>query len=116
MEVENQLGDANIYEEVLNNICRKGEFVLVLLTISYLRMPSLPELIVPGREVTSNCGSYSENISSFLDFQLQPIAKKFKSNIKDTNDFLKKFCSVTNLPENSFTYCGCSWFVSHYSA
>ena len=45
MEVENQLGDANIYEEVLNNICRKGEFVLVLLTVSYLRMPSLPELI-----------------------------------------------------------------------
>ena len=61
MEVENQLGDANIYEEVLNNICRKGEFVLVLLT--YL----LPK-IVPGREVTSNCGYYSENISSFLDF------------------------------------------------
>ena len=52
------------------------------------------------RPVISNCGYYTENISSFLDFHLQPIAKKVKSYIKDTNDFLKKLRSLTNLPDN----------------
>ena len=57
---------------------------------------------VPGRPVFSNCGYYNENdnISSFLDFHLQPIAKKVKSYIKDFNDFLKKLGSLTNLPDN----------------
>ena len=31
---------------------------------------------VPGRPVISNCGYYTENISSFLDYHLQPLAKK----------------------------------------
>ena len=44
----------------------------------------------PGRPVIWNCRYYTENISSFLDFHLQPIAKKVKSYITDTNDFLKK--------------------------
>ena len=29
---------------------------------------------VPGRSVISNCGFYAENISSFLDYQLQPLS------------------------------------------
>ena len=45
---------------------------------------------VPGRPVISNCGYYTENISSFLDYHLQPLAKKVESYIKDTNHFLKK--------------------------
>ena len=56
---------------------------------------------VPGRPVIWNCRYYTENISSFLDFYLQPIAKKVKSYITDTNDFLKKLCSLRNLPGNS---------------
>ena len=56
---------------------------------------------VPGRPVIWNCRYYTENISSFLDFYLQPIAKKVKSYIIDTNDFLKKLCSLRNLPGNS---------------
>ena len=56
---------------------------------------------VPGRPVISICGYYTENISSFLDFHLQPIAKKAKSYIKDTNDVLKKLRSLTKLPGNS---------------
>ena len=43
---------------------------------------------VPGRPVISNCGFYTENISSFLDHHLQPIAQKVNSFIKDTNHFL----------------------------
>ena len=44
---------------------------------------------VPGRPVISNCNYYTENISSFLDFHLQPLARGVKSYIKDTNHFLK---------------------------
>ena len=36
-----------------------------------------------------------------MDFHLQLIAKKVKSYIKDTNDFLKKHRSLTKLPGNS---------------
>ena len=66
-------------------------------------LPKIHERLynVPGRPVISNCGYYIENISSFLDFHLQPIAINFKSNIKDTNDFLKTLHSITNLPGNS---------------
>ena len=42
---------------------------------------------VPGRPVISNYRYYTENISSFLDFHLQPLAREVKSYIKDTNDF-----------------------------
>ena len=40
-------------------------------------------------------------IPSFLNFNLQPIAKKVKSYIKHTNDFLKKLHPLTKLPDNS---------------
>ena len=42
---------------------------------------------VPGRPVVSNTGYHTEKISSFLDFQLQPMAQKVKSYIKDTKVF-----------------------------
>ena len=45
---------------------------------------------VPGRPVISNSGYYTENISSFLDHHLQPLAQAVKSYIKDTNEFLKR--------------------------
>ena len=38
----------------------------------------------PGRPVISNCGYYTENISSFLDFHLQPLARKVKLKIQMT--------------------------------
>ena len=42
---------------------------------------------ISGRPVISNCGYYTENMSSFLDFHLQPLAREVKSYIKDTNEF-----------------------------
>ena len=56
---------------------------------------------VPGRPVISNCGFYTENISSFLDFHLQPLAQKVKSYIKDTNHFLRKIKELGQLPEGT---------------
>ena len=56
---------------------------------------------VPGRPVISNCGYYTENISSFLDYHLQPLAQKVKSYIKDTNHFLSKLKSLGKLPQGA---------------
>ena len=54
---------------------------------------------VPGRLFISNCGFYAENISSFLDHRLQPIAQKVNSFIKDKNHFLRKITCLGQLPE-----------------
>ena len=53
---------------------------------------------MPGRPVISKCGCYTENISSFLDYHLQPLAQKVKSYIKGTNHFLSKLKSFGKLP------------------
>ena len=44
-----------------------------------------------------NCGYYTENISSFLDYHLQPLTQKIKSFIKDDSHFLCKLKSLGKL-------------------
>lgn len=44
---------------------------------------------VPGGSVISNWGHHTENILSFLYSHLEPLAKKFESNIKHTSLFFK---------------------------
>ena len=56
---------------------------------------------VPVRPVIFCCGYYTENISSFLDYYLQPLVKKVELYIKDTNHFLKKLRELGTLPKNS---------------
>ena len=56
---------------------------------------------VPGGPVISTCGYFTENILSFLDYHLQPLAKKVESYIKDTNHFLKKPKELGRLPKNA---------------
>ena len=56
---------------------------------------------VPGRPVISNCDYYTENISSFLDYHLQPLAQKVKSYIKDTNHLLSKLKSLGKLSQGA---------------
>ena len=72
----------------------------------FIRFHLLPKIHkrlhnVPGRPIISNCGFYTENISSFLDHHLQPIAQKVNSLIKDTNHFLLKIKSLGQLPEGA---------------
>ena len=55
---------------------------------------------LPRRPVISNCDYYNDNISALLDFYLQPLVRKVKSYIKDTNDFLKKLHSLPYLPDD----------------
>ena len=114
-EAEDQLGYKDIYEEVCNDprslistiheaiqkIRKRGD--LNADTIKYFMvkdpkfarfylLPRIHERLydVPARLIVSNCGYYTENISCFLDFYLQPMTREIKSYIKDTNDFLKK--------------------------
>ena len=56
---------------------------------------------VPGRPVISNCGYHTINISSFLNYHLQPLAQKVKSYITDTNHFLSKLKSLGKLPQGA---------------
>ena len=54
---------------------------------------------VPIRPVITKSGYYAENISLFLDHDLQALAKAVKSYIKDTNEFLKKLRSLPKFPD-----------------
>ena len=56
---------------------------------------------MPGRPVISNCSYYTENISSLLDYHLQPLTQKVKSYIKNTNHFLGKLKSLGKLPQGA---------------
>ena len=69
---------------------------------SYLR-PNIHEGMydIPERILISNCGFYTENISTFLDHQLNPIHMQVKLYIKDANDFLKKLRDPPDLPAES---------------
>ena len=66
-------------------------------------LPKIPKRLhdVPGRPVILNCGYYTKNISSFLDYYLQPLAQKVKSYTKDTNHFLSKLKSLRKLPHGA---------------
>ena len=94
-EAEKQLGDENVYEEVSNNVAyllktineviakirKQGDLkrdnldYFIILLLFYL-LPKIHKRLhnVPGRLVMSNSGYCTENISSFLDHHLQPLA------------------------------------------
>ena len=54
---------------------------------------------VLGTPVIANSSFYNKNISSILDYHLQPLAQRVKSYIKDTNQFLNKIKKIVKLPE-----------------
>ena len=72
---------------------------------------------VPERPVISNSGYFTENISAFLEYHLNPIAQKVKSYIKDTNDFLRKLDALPSLRKLvvlPFLYNRCCGSISQY--
>ena len=132
-EAEKQFGNTDVYEEVHDNSeplirtlhrtleenRKKGD--LKKRAIKYIEVKDpkiatfylLPKIHkrlsnVPDKPAISNCGYYTKNISAFLDFHLQPLTKAVKSFIKDTNNFLNKFCSLS--------IGRCCWSLPKYSA
>ena len=61
---------------------------------------------VLGTPVISNFSYYTENTLLFLDYQLQPLAKKVESYIKDTTCFLKQFKELDALSKKTIV-CIC---------
>ena len=70
---------------------------------------------VPGRPVISNCGSPTEKCSEFLDHHLKPIMQKGWSYIKDSGDFINKTKNLSTIPDNDFSYSGCSGIISQHT-
>ena len=111
-EAHKQLSDEEVYEEVTNDPSTLESTIFTALNKirarrdlsadnleyffkkdpKFARFYLLPKIHkrlhnVPGRPVISNCGYYTENISSSLDYHLKPLAKKVESYIKDTKSF-----------------------------
>ena len=55
----------------------------------------------PGHPIVSSNSHPTERISHFVDYHLQPLFHKLPSFVKDTNDFLNKLLTISNLPANS---------------
>ena len=100
-EASKQLEDKYVYEEVQNDLSTLINTIMQALekirlrgdlsndTLNYFLVKDpkfatfylLPNIHkrshnVPGRPIILNCGFYTENIFSFLDHHLQPIAQK----------------------------------------
>ena len=56
---------------------------------------------VPGRPVTSDCGTPMEKVAECLDYILKPLMQKSWSYIKDSVDFLKKIRNIGKIPEGA---------------
>ena len=125
-EAHKQLEDREVHEEVPNDPSALVNTIIKALekirlrgdlssdTLNYFvvedpkfaRFYLLPKIHkrlhnVPGRPVISNCRFYTEHISSFLDYHLQPLAQNIKSYIKDTNHFLNKIKKLGRLPDGA---------------
>ena len=125
-EAHRQFSNEEVYEEVkndpstfestiftaLNKIRDRGDLSADNLQYFFNKDPKfarfylLPKIHkrldnVPGRPVISNCGYYMENISSFLDYRLQSLAKQVESYIRHTNHFPKKLKELGSLPKNT---------------
>ena len=129
-EANSQVGDKDVYREVkgdaegppmkfikcvLGKIRNRGDISDKTLDYFLLNNPKLGRFYllpkihkrlhnVPGRPVISNSSYFTENISFFLDFHLEPLTQKVKSYIEDTNDFLKKITNLPPLPDD-LTLC-----------
>ena len=116
-EESKQLEDKEVYMEVPNDssapvstlfkslekITKRGELSQDTLNYFLVKDPKfarfylLPEIhntCIPERPVISNCGFYTENISSQVTNQI----------IKDTNHFLRKIRELVQLPEGTILF------------
>ena len=59
---------------------------------------------VPGRPVISNCGTATERISEFVDFNIQLLVKNITSIILATNHFLQRLENIGMIPEDATIY------------
>ena len=56
---------------------------------------------VPGQPAVSNCGTATEKLSEFVDFNLQPLVKMLPQVLKDMADFLLRLEALGDVPEGA---------------
>ena len=54
----------------------------------------------PGSTVVSSVNCYTNTISKYVAFYLQPIVKNIHSYVRDTTDFFQKLGKVKNIPND----------------
>lgn len=82
---------------MINSNVKAGRFYL---------LPKLHKEDCPGKPTISRCNMPTEKISEFIDYHLKPLATAIPSDVKDTNDSLKKFQDIGTLPENAILVTG----------
>ena len=71
-------------------------------TTFFYTKPKIHKKGIPERPVISSVNCHSSKMSEYVDCHQQPITREIPSYIKDTNDFLCKQKSITEVPENSY--------------
>ena len=123
-EANNQLSDKEVYKQVLGD--PKGSLMKIINSVlgkiknrGYINNGTLNYFVVnnskigrfylpprihkrlhniPARPIISNSSCFTENIFSFLDFHLNPLAHKVKYYIQDTNNSLKNMANLSLFP------------------
>ena len=71
-------------------------------TPAFYGLPKIHKEGVPLRPIVSGNDSPTENISSYMDFVLQPMVRSLPSYLRDTKDFLTQIFSLPPLPGNCY--------------
>ena len=79
----------------------------------FYTLTKIHKKIPVGRPIVSGSGGPTERISSFVDYLLQPIAKKQESYVKDTTNFIN-FIEKTTIPDYAIlsTFDVCSLYTN----
>ena len=84
---ENKILTKEKYEAMSPLDKHPGKFYELFKVYKVHSPPNLP----PGRPVISGCGSFTENISKFVDHHAKGLVPEIKSYIQDTPDLLRQF-------------------------
>ena len=65
-------------------------------------LPKIHKANNPGRPVINSIYCHTSRMSQFVDYYLQPEAKKLKSYVKDTIDFIKKIEAIDHVSDDFY--------------
>ena len=125
-EAFRQLEDPNVYRETpvditqhiskivndrIKKVCDEGyidEKTLDYLLVNsnpragrFYLLPKIHKKGCPGRPVISGCGTSTEKISEFVDFNIKHLVPEIPSYVRDTKHFLRVLGEVGTLPEGA---------------
>ena len=89
-----------INDKLITENIAKGLQVQQPKTPKFYTRPKIHKTGNPGRPVVSSLNCYTNTISKYIDFHLQPIVKNIPSYVRDTTDFLQKLDKVKHVPND----------------